>query len=84
MTAGPAPGAPGAVFGELTGQEAVVEQLRHAVAAAAAPASVAAAAVQAPAVLGGAPGMSEPKEVKGEGEAGGAPEIGRASCRERV
>jgi len=35
MTAGPAPGAPGAVFGELVGQEAVVEQLRHAVAAAA-------------------------------------------------
>src|SRR5215472_4905708 len=40
MTAGPAPGAPGAVFGELTGQEAVVEQVRHAVAAAAARAAV--------------------------------------------
>src|SRR5215469_10195520 len=33
MTAGPAPGAPGTVFAELTGQEAVVDQLRHAVAA---------------------------------------------------
>jgi DNA polymerase-3 subunit delta' len=39
MTAGPAPGVPGAVFAELTGQEAVVDQLCHAVAAAAAPAS---------------------------------------------
>jgi DNA polymerase-3 subunit delta' len=36
MTAGPAPGAPGAVFGELVGQEAVVEQLRHAATAASA------------------------------------------------
>jgi DNA polymerase III subunit delta' len=47
MTAGPSPGAPGAVFGELAGQEAVVEQLRHA--AAAAPAS---------AVPGGVLGMT--------------------------
>ena len=41
MTAGPSPGTPGAVFGDLAGQEAVVEQLRNAVAAAAAPASAA-------------------------------------------
>ena len=41
MTEGSSPGAPGAVFGDLVGQEAVVEQLRHAVAAAAAPASAA-------------------------------------------
>jgi DNA polymerase III subunit delta' len=41
MTAGAAPGVPGAVFAQLTGQEAVVDQLRHAVAAAAPASSVA-------------------------------------------
>ena len=66
------PAAAGAVFGELAGQDAVVEQLRLAVAAAASPAVRAAASLSEAGSASGAPSASCPPSAPGAPSAASA------------